>query len=110
MTNNNDVKTSVRKEPHMLTIEQVENIRNAHEGEGGIKSWNVDDINDLCDLALTALTTPSSGWKLVPELPTVEMCNAGENAISSGRHGLQINVASVYRAMLNASPTVEVEG
>lgn len=100
----------------MLTIEQVDEARRvAHKSIWyALSGIDTSDgrklIDDICDLAIRQLTTPSSGWKRVPELPTVEMCNAGENAISSGRHGLQINVASVYRAMLNASPTVEVEG
>ena len=113
-----------RKEPHMLTVEQVENIRNAHAGEGGIKSWNVDDINALCDLALTALTTPISGWKLVPIEPTEEILEAMVQEYTGGKTREEYidwakedkwdsyidTMRPLYKAAVDASPTVEVEG
>jgi len=76
------------------------------------------DIADLLDRAATALRLSAGGgvpegWKLVPVDPTPEMLgafwrqkNCGTQEV--GERGPHTDDCSAYRAMLAASPTVEV--
>lgn len=96
----------------------AELLRDLHEYIGTSIPRTVSDHYRGCDLleridAAMAGSLPSTfapeGWKLVPAVPTEEMCEAGANAPLKVRQSEKCWIGDIYASMLAAAPKPEAK-